>query len=166
MAEYRMLVGGERVAGARGGYAVVNPATEEVVGEAPEASAAASAVLSAAASSASLSTRAAAGALEVVGASAFGAGPMSAVSGLSASSAAVVVVAVGAARAARAREQRGRALRALREEGEQLGPLTAREGVPRDHARDRRDAAPHRALGLYGQPREQHGLELHAHGHV
>ena len=47
-----------------------------------------SAVLSTIASSASLSTRAAAGALEVVGAAAFGAGPMSAVSGLSASSAA------------------------------------------------------------------------------
>ena len=33
-----MLVGGERVAGERGAYAIVNPATEEVVGEAPEAS--------------------------------------------------------------------------------------------------------------------------------
>ena len=38
MASYRLLIGGERVAGARGTYAIVNPATEEVVGEAPEAS--------------------------------------------------------------------------------------------------------------------------------
>src|SRR5688500_6110740 len=38
MAEYRALIGGSRVAGDRGTYAVVNPATEEVVGEAPEAS--------------------------------------------------------------------------------------------------------------------------------
>jgi acyl-CoA reductase-like NAD-dependent aldehyde dehydrogenase len=36
--EYRMLIGGDRVAGARGTYPVINPATEEVVGEAPEAS--------------------------------------------------------------------------------------------------------------------------------
>ena len=35
----RMLIGDERVAGDRGSYPVVNPATEEVVGEAPEASA-------------------------------------------------------------------------------------------------------------------------------
>jgi acyl-CoA reductase-like NAD-dependent aldehyde dehydrogenase len=34
-----MLIGGDRAAGARGSYAVVNPATEAVVGEAPEASA-------------------------------------------------------------------------------------------------------------------------------
>jgi phenylacetaldehyde dehydrogenase len=33
-----MLIGGERVDGADGTYAVVNPATEQVVGEAPEAS--------------------------------------------------------------------------------------------------------------------------------
>jgi phenylacetaldehyde dehydrogenase len=33
-----MLIGGDLVAGARGTYPVVNPATEEVVGEAPEAS--------------------------------------------------------------------------------------------------------------------------------
>jgi acyl-CoA reductase-like NAD-dependent aldehyde dehydrogenase len=33
-----MLIGGARAAGDRGAYAVVNPATEEVVGEAPEAS--------------------------------------------------------------------------------------------------------------------------------
>jgi phenylacetaldehyde dehydrogenase len=33
-----MLVGGERVDGDRGSYPIVNPATEEVVGEAPEAS--------------------------------------------------------------------------------------------------------------------------------
>src|SRR5688500_11726948 len=38
MAEYRVLIGGERAAGERGTYAIVNPATEEVVGEAPEAS--------------------------------------------------------------------------------------------------------------------------------
>jgi acyl-CoA reductase-like NAD-dependent aldehyde dehydrogenase len=37
MAEFEMLVGGERVAGGGGTYAVVNPATEAVVGEAPEA---------------------------------------------------------------------------------------------------------------------------------
>ena len=36
--DYRMLIGGARVAGGRGTYAVVNPATEQVVGEAPEAS--------------------------------------------------------------------------------------------------------------------------------
>jgi acyl-CoA reductase-like NAD-dependent aldehyde dehydrogenase len=35
---YRLLIGGERVAGDGGSYAVVNPATEQVVGEAPEAS--------------------------------------------------------------------------------------------------------------------------------
>jgi acyl-CoA reductase-like NAD-dependent aldehyde dehydrogenase len=33
-----MLIGGDRATGERGGYPVVNPATEEVVGEAPEAS--------------------------------------------------------------------------------------------------------------------------------
>jgi acyl-CoA reductase-like NAD-dependent aldehyde dehydrogenase len=33
-----MLIGGDRQPGERGSYAVVNPATEEVVGEAPEAS--------------------------------------------------------------------------------------------------------------------------------
>ena len=38
MADFRLLIGGERVAGARGTYAIVNPATEEVVGQAPEAS--------------------------------------------------------------------------------------------------------------------------------
>jgi acyl-CoA reductase-like NAD-dependent aldehyde dehydrogenase len=36
--EYRLLIGGERVAGGAGEYAVVNPATEAVVGMAPEAS--------------------------------------------------------------------------------------------------------------------------------
>lgn len=35
---YWMLIGGDRVGGEAGTYAVVNPATEEVVGEAPEAS--------------------------------------------------------------------------------------------------------------------------------
>ncbi len=35
---YRLLVGGEWVTGADGTYEIVNPATEEVVGEAPEAS--------------------------------------------------------------------------------------------------------------------------------
>jgi acyl-CoA reductase-like NAD-dependent aldehyde dehydrogenase len=35
---YRLLIGGERVAGEWGGYPIVNPATEQVVGEAPEAS--------------------------------------------------------------------------------------------------------------------------------
>ena len=35
----RMLIGDESVAGERGTYPIVNPATEEVVGEAPEASA-------------------------------------------------------------------------------------------------------------------------------
>jgi len=34
---YNLLIGGETVAGA-GGYDVVNPATEEVVGTAPDAS--------------------------------------------------------------------------------------------------------------------------------
>ncbi|HJR25617.1 MAG TPA: aldehyde dehydrogenase family protein [Acidimicrobiales bacterium] len=37
-ATYRLLIGGERVDGAAGGYEVVNPATEGVVAEAPEAS--------------------------------------------------------------------------------------------------------------------------------
>ena len=35
---YRMLIGGEWVDGANGTYSIVNPATEQVVGEAPEAS--------------------------------------------------------------------------------------------------------------------------------
>ena len=35
--EYRMLIGGDRVEGAAGTYTIVNPATEEAVGEAPEA---------------------------------------------------------------------------------------------------------------------------------
>ena len=39
MSERRLLIGGEWVDGADGGYDVVNPATEEVVGVAPEASA-------------------------------------------------------------------------------------------------------------------------------
>jgi phenylacetaldehyde dehydrogenase len=38
MAEPKLLIGGEWVAGALGGYDVVNPANEEVVGVAPEAS--------------------------------------------------------------------------------------------------------------------------------
>jgi acyl-CoA reductase-like NAD-dependent aldehyde dehydrogenase len=38
MAEPKLLIGGEWVDGADGGYDVVNPATEEVVGVAPEAS--------------------------------------------------------------------------------------------------------------------------------
>jgi acyl-CoA reductase-like NAD-dependent aldehyde dehydrogenase len=38
MAEPKLLIGGEWVAGADGGYEVVNPATEDVVGVAPEAS--------------------------------------------------------------------------------------------------------------------------------
>jgi acyl-CoA reductase-like NAD-dependent aldehyde dehydrogenase len=37
--DYRLLIGGERVEGARGTYDIVNPATESVVGAAPEASA-------------------------------------------------------------------------------------------------------------------------------
>jgi acyl-CoA reductase-like NAD-dependent aldehyde dehydrogenase len=37
-APYRLLIGGERVAGGDGSYAVVNPATEQVVGHAPNAS--------------------------------------------------------------------------------------------------------------------------------
>jgi acyl-CoA reductase-like NAD-dependent aldehyde dehydrogenase len=36
--EQQLLISGERVAGARGSYDIVNPATEEVVGPAPEAS--------------------------------------------------------------------------------------------------------------------------------
>jgi acyl-CoA reductase-like NAD-dependent aldehyde dehydrogenase len=40
MAERQLLIGGEWVDGAEGGYDVVNPATEETVGVAPEASAA------------------------------------------------------------------------------------------------------------------------------
>ena len=39
-AVYRLLIGGEAVAAANGTYAVVNPATEQVVGHAPNASAA------------------------------------------------------------------------------------------------------------------------------
>ncbi len=35
---YRLLIGGEQVGGEDGGYDIVNPATEEVVGQAPEAS--------------------------------------------------------------------------------------------------------------------------------
>src|SRR5215213_4863524 len=35
---YQLLIGGERVDGAGGGYAIVNPATEQIVAEAPEAS--------------------------------------------------------------------------------------------------------------------------------
>jgi acyl-CoA reductase-like NAD-dependent aldehyde dehydrogenase len=35
--EYRLLIGGERVAGERGTYAITNPATEGTVGHAPEA---------------------------------------------------------------------------------------------------------------------------------
>ena len=37
--EASLLIRGERVAGARGSYPIINPATEEVVGQAPEASA-------------------------------------------------------------------------------------------------------------------------------
>jgi acyl-CoA reductase-like NAD-dependent aldehyde dehydrogenase len=36
--EYKLLIGGEWVAGAAGTYDIVNPATEQVVGQAPEAS--------------------------------------------------------------------------------------------------------------------------------
>jgi phenylacetaldehyde dehydrogenase len=36
---YRLLIGGEWTDGSAGSYAVINPATEEVVAEAPEASA-------------------------------------------------------------------------------------------------------------------------------
>ena len=36
--QYRLLIGGEWVEGANGTYPIVNPATEQVVGEAPEAS--------------------------------------------------------------------------------------------------------------------------------
>jgi acyl-CoA reductase-like NAD-dependent aldehyde dehydrogenase len=39
-ASYQLLIGGERVAGGSGTYAIVNPATEEVVGHAPDATAA------------------------------------------------------------------------------------------------------------------------------
>ena len=38
MTERQLLIGGEWVDGADGGYDVVNPATEEIVGVAPEAS--------------------------------------------------------------------------------------------------------------------------------
>src|SRR4051794_12373034 len=37
--DFHLLIGGERVAGARGTYEIINPATEQVVGLAPEASA-------------------------------------------------------------------------------------------------------------------------------
>lgn len=37
-AGYRLLVGGEWIAGSAGSYGVVNPATEQIIGEAPEAS--------------------------------------------------------------------------------------------------------------------------------
>ena len=47
-----MLVGGDRVAGGRGSYAVVNPATEQEVGQAPEASVAQVAASAAAAAEA------------------------------------------------------------------------------------------------------------------
>ncbi len=40
MKKYQLLIGGESVDGANGTYEIVNPATEEVVGEAPEASSA------------------------------------------------------------------------------------------------------------------------------
>jgi acyl-CoA reductase-like NAD-dependent aldehyde dehydrogenase len=36
--DYRLLVGGERLPGEAGSYGIVNPATEQVVGEAPESS--------------------------------------------------------------------------------------------------------------------------------
>ena len=36
---YQLLIGGEWVAGGDGAYPIVNPATEEVVADAPEASA-------------------------------------------------------------------------------------------------------------------------------
>ena len=36
-AEFQLLIGGERVDGDDGAYEIVNPATEAVVGEAPEA---------------------------------------------------------------------------------------------------------------------------------
>jgi acyl-CoA reductase-like NAD-dependent aldehyde dehydrogenase len=39
-ATYHLLIGGERVAGGNGTYEIVNPATEQVVGHAPDASAA------------------------------------------------------------------------------------------------------------------------------
>jgi len=39
-ASYRLLIGGERVEAGNGTYAIVNPATEEVVGHAPDATAA------------------------------------------------------------------------------------------------------------------------------
>ena len=39
-APYQLFIGGERVAGGNGTYAIVNPATEEVVGHAPDATAA------------------------------------------------------------------------------------------------------------------------------
>ena len=35
---YKLLIGGSSVPGDRGTYPIVNPATEQVVGEAPEAS--------------------------------------------------------------------------------------------------------------------------------
>ena len=39
MSPYRLLIGGDWVEGGSGSYGVVNPATEDVVDEAPEASA-------------------------------------------------------------------------------------------------------------------------------
>src|SRR5687767_5549103 len=38
--DYKLLIGGEWVPGSGGGYDIVNPATEEVINSAPEASAA------------------------------------------------------------------------------------------------------------------------------
>ena len=49
---YRLLIGGERVAGANGTYPIINPATEEVVGHAPNASAADASAAAAAAAAA------------------------------------------------------------------------------------------------------------------
>ena len=37
--DFRVLIGGSWADGANGSYPIINPATEEVVGEAPEASA-------------------------------------------------------------------------------------------------------------------------------
>jgi acyl-CoA reductase-like NAD-dependent aldehyde dehydrogenase len=49
-AEYRLLIGGESVEAGNGTYAIVNPATERVVGHAPNASAADAEAAAAAAS--------------------------------------------------------------------------------------------------------------------
>src|SRR3954463_1302061 len=46
---YRLLIGGSWVEGSNGSYGIVNPATEEVVAEAPEASTAAAEAAAAAA---------------------------------------------------------------------------------------------------------------------